>query len=217
MLEAGRQRRGVILVGLDVRPGCGEHGFGAIGRGMPDDLRVNGQRDEVLDVAVFVVVDVTLGWGTKTECRVLVVDMTEKFWLRSELTPVRAVEQDVVGQQRDDLGTGVGLAVPRVTRERPGSRRPRCGGTTRPCRGASRDHRSDHAHHEQRGDHAEQRDERRQQQRLRHRRRERLAQELGQLRHRPAPAAGVCPPGISALIRDVMNAAMPALPSTEPT
>ena len=119
MLEAGRQRRGVILVGLDVRPARGEHGFGAVGRGMPDDLRVNGQGDEVLDVTVFVVVDVTLGWGTLTEYRVLVVDMPEKIWLRSELTPVRTVVRAVVAHQRHDLGTVVRRPrVPRVTRER---------------------------------------------------------------------------------------------------
>ena len=71
---------------------------------------------------------------------------------------------------------------------------------------------------EHRRDHTEQRDERGQQHRLRHRRGERLVQERRQ--RAPTPSPRGAPPrigGISALIRDVMNAAMLALPSTEPT
>ena len=75
--------------------------------------------------------------------------------------------------------------------------------------------RTDHVDQKQCGDHPEQGDERRQQYRLRHRGGEWFAQERG---HRSAPA-GVCPPppGSSAPMRDVMKAAIAALPSTAPS
>ena len=74
---------------------------------------------------------------------------------------------------------------------------------------------------EQRRADTEQREERRQQQGLRHRRGERFLEERGQLRRHAShlrPAVTPRPScGIRSLIRHVMNAATPALPSTDPT
>ena len=74
------------------------------------------------------------------------------------------------------------------------------------------------AQHEQRRDDTEQREEGGQQHGLRHRRGERFVQPRRKLHRRALALRGLAGiGGISAPIRDVMNAAMPALPSTDPT